>query len=84
MHDNDFGLIALESPRMAKKKAVPRSAQKIIISYKADPQTYDAYKAWLDELADHIGVPVTIALDMAVKVLAEKHKFRPPPKRLAR
>jgi hypothetical protein len=56
----------------------------LLISYKADPQTYDTFKEWMEGLAEHVGVPVTIMLDMALKVFAEKHKYRPIPKRLAR
>ena len=71
-----------ERDDMAKKKA--RQAQEIILVYKADPQTSAEVKLWLEELAAHVGAPVTVTVDMALKSFAAIHKFRPMPKRLAR
>lgn len=79
-----------ERDDMAKKKAPKvaakgvKSTQKILISYKADVTQYEAFKDWLDRFAAHVGAPVTITMDMALKRFAAEHKFEPPPKRLGR
>ena len=77
-----------ESDWMAKKQAAPKAAakgnQEIILVYKADPQTAGAYKEWLAAFAAHVGAPVTITLDMALKEMAASRKFKAPPKRLGR
>lgn len=64
-------------------EAKPKSQVPILV-YKADPQTADPFKEWLIGLAEHVGAPVTITVDMALKHFAEARKFRPMPKRLAR
>lgn len=56
----------------------------VLLTYKADPSTFDAYKDWLDGLAEDIGVPVTVLLDVALKEIAERRKYKKQPKRLAR
>lgn len=56
----------------------------IILVYKADHQSSVEFKTWLNELADHVGAPVTITIDMALKEFAAKRKFRNMPKRLVR
>jgi hypothetical protein len=76
---------------MAKKKAETskttgkdRPTQDIILVYKADPQTAAAIKQWLAGLADHVGAPVTVTLDMALKAFAEAHNYAPMPRRRVR
>jgi hypothetical protein len=75
---------------MAKKRA-DRSKQgkhppkqETIVVYKADIQTAAAMKDWLAGLADHVGAPVTVTLDMALKAFAEARGFRPMPRRRVR
>ena len=58
--------------------------QGIILVYKADVQTAPAMKDWLAGLADHVGAPVTVTLDMALKAFAEAHGFKPMPRRRVR
>jgi hypothetical protein len=58
--------------------------QDIILVYKADPQTAAAIKQWLSGLADHVGAPVTVTLDMALKAYAEAHHYPPMPRRRVR
>jgi hypothetical protein len=67
-----------------KAKAAEKGRQEIILVYKADPQTAGPFKEWLEGLAEHVGAPVTITLDMALKAFAESRKYKPMPKRLAR
>jgi predicted RNA-binding protein Jag len=85
MLDRPEGVCVLEHGDMAKKKAPkPKAKQGIVLVYKADEQTLDTFKAWLEGLAEHVGAPVTVTVDMALKRLAEAVKFRPMPKRLVR
>jgi hypothetical protein len=58
--------------------------QRIILVYKADIQTASAIKVWLAGLADHVGAPVTVTLDMALKAFAEARGFKPMPRRRVR
>ena len=67
---------------MAKEK--PKSRQVMVLAYKADERLADDIKAWLDGLAAHVGAPVTVVVDMALKAFAEKQKYRAMPKRLGR
>jgi hypothetical protein len=76
---------------MAKKKAAPSKksgkdapSQGIILVYKADTQTATALKDWLAGLADHVGAPVTVTVDMALKAFAEAHQYKPMPRRRVR
>jgi hypothetical protein len=75
---------------MAKKKAASkktgndRPKQGIILVYKADAQAAPAMKEWLAGLADHVGAPVTVTLDMALKAFAEARGYKPMPKRRVR
>ena len=39
---------------------------------------------WLAGLADHVGAPVTVTLDMALKAFAEAHGYKPMPRRRVR
>ena len=75
---------------MAEKKA-DRSKegkhsqkQETIVVCKADIQTAAAMKDWPVGLADHVGAPVTVTLDMALKAFAEARGFRPMPRRRVR
>jgi hypothetical protein len=75
---------------MAEKKA-DRSKQGkhfpkqgIILVYTADIRAAAAMKGWLAGLADHVGAPVTVTLDMALKAFAEARGFRPMPRRRVR
>ncbi len=76
---------------MARKKAeTPKKTgkdaptQDTILVYKADPQTAAAIKDWLAGLADHVGAPVTVTVDMALKAFAEAHGYKPMPRRRVR
>jgi hypothetical protein len=76
---------------MAKKKAGPAEKtgrdlprQGIILVYKADSQTATALKEWLAGLADHVGAPVTVTVDMALKAFAEARGYKPMPRRRVR
>ena len=80
-----------ESRTMARKKADNSNttgkdapAQAIILVYKADPQTAASIKEWLSGLADHVGAPVTVTVDMALKAFAEAHRYKPMPRRRVR
>jgi hypothetical protein len=76
----------LELEPMAKKKAKaePVGKQAIIISYKADQAVAGDVKAWMEELADKIGVNVTSVVDIALKRLGEAEGMRPMPRRRMR
>jgi hypothetical protein len=76
---------------MARKKATTSKStgknppsQAIILVYKSDPQTATAIKEWLDGLADHVGAPVTVTVDMALKAFAEAQGYKPMPRRRVR
>ncbi len=76
---------------MARKKAETstsagkdRPSQGVILVYKADVQTATAIKEWLAGLADHVGAPVTVTIDMALKAFAEVHGYKPMPRRRVR
>lgn len=71
---------------VAKAPAPARAAAKqvTIVAYKADVQASGPVKEWLEGLAAHVGAPVTITMDMALKEFAERRGFRPMPKRLVR
>jgi hypothetical protein len=75
---------------MAKKKAVSKPTgkdvprQEIILVYKSDPQTAPVIKEWLAGLADHVGAPVTVTVDMALKAFAEARGYKPMPRRRVR
>jgi len=63
-------------------KSSPRQA--IILVYKADLQTAPAVRDWLAGLADHVGAPVTVTIDMALKAFAEARGYKPMPRRRVR
>jgi hypothetical protein len=75
---------------MARKKAASKKSGKdgprqgIILVYKADAQAAPAIKEWLAGLADHVGAPVTVTLDMALKAFAEARGYKPMPRRRVR
>lgn len=76
---------------MARKKAGPKKKtgkdtpkQGIILVYKADAQAAPAIKEWLAGLADHVGAPVTVTLDMALKAFGESRGYKPMPRRRVR
>ena len=52
--------------------------------YKADAQTATSMKEWLAGLADHLGAPVTVTVDMALKAFAETRGYKPMPRRRVR
>lgn len=77
---------AASPPAMAKKKGAakpkgrPRSGMplKSLLSLKAS----DDYEAWLDELVEHARLGTrSLLVRNAVREFAEKHGFRPPPRR---
>ena len=76
---------------MAKKKAetskkTGKDAPRRISSWSIRPirQTAAAIKQWLAGLADHVGAPVTVTVDMALKAFAEAHRYPPMPRRRVR
>jgi hypothetical protein len=56
-----------KGPEAESKGSIP------IVGYKGSA----AFAAWLNGLADHVGVPVTVALDLGLKALAEKSAYLP-------
>lgn len=42
---------------------------------------YEAWGAWLDEFAAHLGMPVTGAIDYSLRELAKRENYPPPPQR---
>lgn len=61
-------------------KGVPQGSIPIV-GYKGSA----AFGDWLNGLADHVGVPVTVALDLGLKALAEKSGYGPAmPRRIRR
>jgi hypothetical protein len=82
--------VVAESRTMARKKRETPRARKespkqgIILVYKADVQTLVTMKEWLSGLADHVGAPVTVTVDMALKAFAETHGYDPMPRRRVR
>ena len=80
----------VEIRTMAKKKAASKETGKdaprqgIILVYKADAQTATAIKEWIAGLADHVGAPVTVTVDMALKAFAEARGYKPMPRRRVR
>ena len=64
----------------SKKTGTGPPKQEIILVYKADPQTARAMKEWLAGLADHVGAPVTVTIDMALKAFAEARSYKPMPR----
>jgi hypothetical protein len=76
--------MAKKKAETAKKTGKDGPKQDIILVYKADPQTATAIKEWLAGLADHVGAPVTVTLDMALKAFAEAHQYKPMPRRRVR
>lgn len=79
-------MLLAEIETMATKKSAepPKPKQEILLVYKADPKYAAAYREWMESLAEHVGAPVTVTLDMALKAFAEKHKHKAPPKRIGR
>jgi hypothetical protein len=75
--------MAAKHPK-SKKTSKESPAQVTIVVYKADVQTAAAMKEWLSGLADHVGAPVTVTLDMALKAFAEARGFKPMPRRRVR
>lgn len=86
MFNTGGGLELAEPETMPTKKATekPKPRQEIILVYKADTQAAGPFKEWLEGLADAVGAPVTVTLDMALKEFAAARKFRAMPKRLVR
>jgi hypothetical protein len=76
--------MARKKPGSSKKTAKSSPKQGTILVYKADIQTAAAMKEWLAGLADHVGAPVTVTLDMALKAFAEARGFQPMPRRRVR
>ncbi len=68
----------------SKKTGKDGPSQGVILVYKADVQTATAIKEWLAGLADHVGAPVTVTVDMALKAFAEAHGYKPMPRRRVR
>lgn len=61
---------------MAKKKS-GKSAKKNIFVMRGTEE----YQKWMNEFADHLGLPMTIAVQESMKEKAERLGFRAPPKR---
>jgi hypothetical protein len=58
--------------------------QETILIFNAHIETAAAMKDWLARLADQVGAPVTVTVDMALKAFAEDRGFRPMPRRRVR
>jgi hypothetical protein len=76
--------MARKKPESSKQTGKESPKQGIILVYKADMQTAAAIKQWLSGLADHVGAPVTVTVDMALKAFAEAHGYQPMPRRRVR
>lgn len=78
-----FILIPRRGPLMAtqmlRDEAPEPTDRQTIIAYKGSPE----FAVWLTDLADHVGIPVTMAVDFALKGYAETVGFRDPPSRLS-
>jgi hypothetical protein len=77
-------IMARKAPEGSKKTGKASPKQGIILVYKADVQTAAAMKEWISGLADHVGAPVTVTIDMALKAFAEASGFKPMPRRRVR
>jgi hypothetical protein len=76
--------MARKKPKSSQKAGKESPAQETLLVYKADVQAAEAMKEWLSGLADHIGAPVTVTIDMALKAFAEAHGYKPMPRRRVR
>jgi hypothetical protein len=65
---------------MASKKSPERPVRGSvpIVGYKGSAE----FARWLNGLADHVGVPVTVAIDLGLKALSEKHGYDAMPRRI--
>jgi hypothetical protein len=61
-----------------KKKAEARVRTKNIFVLRGS----EDFQAWMAELAAHIGSPVTVMVERAMRELAKKEEFRGPPRRI--
>jgi hypothetical protein len=61
-----------------KPKAVPVNRQSNIFVLRGTPE----FKAWMDGLAAHIGAPVTVMSERAMRELAKKVGYQAPPRRV--
>lgn len=77
-------MMAKKKADTSKKTGTGAPKQGIILVYKADAQTSAAIKDWLAGLADHVGAPVTVTVDMALKAFAEARGYEPMPRRRVR
>jgi hypothetical protein len=93
MFDSDTATGLLEPGDMARAKAgkqakgpgKSRPKQRVILAYKADEKTADAFKEWLDALSRHATAPVTVVIDQALSEYAKSRGFPTPmPKRLVK
>jgi hypothetical protein len=76
--------MAKKKAETSKKTGKDAPPQDIILVYKADRQTATVIKQWLAGLADHVGAPITVTVDMALKAFAEAHHYPPMPRRRVR
>jgi len=84
MASAESGKMGGDKADSSKRAGKDSPKQGIILVYKADIQTAAAIKDWLAGLADHVGAPVTVTLDMALKAFAEARSFKPMPRRRVR
>lgn len=63
---------------MARKKCMPGTRLKNILVLKGT----DEWKLWLDQLAEANSAPVTVTIEQALKLLAERIGHRKPPRRV--
>lgn len=74
--------LAGAAPMAKKKPEPPKPAQGVIVTYKADIRTLDDVRAWLSELAEFVGLPVTVTMDQALREFARLKGFaKPMPRR---
>ncbi len=63
---------------MAKKKSKPIATLKNVVVLRGTEE----WKAWLDELCEARGAPITVTIDQALRLLADHEKRPKPPKRI--
>ena len=67
-----------EAPTAAA--ASPERRHNTIIAYKGSQE----FEAWLNDLADEAGLPVTVLVDQALRNYARAIRFKPMPRRIKR
>jgi hypothetical protein len=62
----------------------PPIRSKVIVTLKADERTADAYRDWIEGLAEHCHTTVPVLFDMALQAMAHEFGYKRQAKRLVR